>query len=43
MPGVNGYDASRKIRELENNFNLQNDERHFICGISAEVTECKLT
>ncbi len=41
MPGVNGYEASRKIREMENHFNLQIEDRHFICGISAEVTECK--
>lgn len=42
MPGVNGYDACRQIREMENNFNLKDDERHFICGVSAEVTNCKI-
>lgn len=37
MPVMNGYEATEKIRKLEQEFSLTLHEKHFICGFSAEV------
>jgi CheY-like chemotaxis protein len=42
MPEMNGYDATVEIRKLEKEFGLNENEKHFICGFSAEVNDCKL-
>ena len=41
MPGMSGFDATKEFRKLEAQFGLGQDARHFICGTSAEVSECK--
>ena len=41
MPEMNGYDATVEIRKLENEVRLTDQEKHFICGFSAEVNQCK--
>jgi len=38
MPVMNGYDATIQIRNLEKQFKLSDTEKHFICGISADLT-----
>ena len=42
MPEMDGYDATKEIRKLESDFNLLSYEKHYICGLSAEVNECKV-
>lgn len=39
MPVMNGYEATIEIRHLEEEFKLTSNEKHYICGISAEVNE----
>ncbi len=41
MPEMGGYEATTKIRKLEEQAKLLPEERHFICGFSAEVSEGK--
>ena len=42
MPEMDGYEATKEIRKLESEFNLLSYEKHFICGLSAEVNECNI-
>lgn len=37
MPVMGGYQASLEIRKLEEEYGLEADEKHFICGFSADV------
>ena len=37
MPVMGGYQASLAIRKLEDEYGLASNEKHFICGFSAEV------
>ncbi len=37
MPVMGGYQASQAIRKIEEENGLEPDEKHFICGFSAEV------
>ena len=37
MPVMGGYQATQAIRKLEDEYSLSSQERHFICGFSAEV------
>ena len=41
IPGMSGFDAAKEIRQIEDNYELKKEERHFICGFAADVTECK--
>lgn len=41
MPGMSGFDAAKEFRKLEAEFGLNSDARHFICGITAEITDGK--
>lgn len=41
MPGMSGFDAAKEFRKLETEFGLSPDARHFICGITAEISDCK--
>lgn len=41
MPKMGGYEATRKIREVEDQFGLAGKEKHFICGFSAEINDGK--
>lgn len=38
---MSGFDAAKEIRQIEDNYELKKEERHFICGFAADVTECK--
>jgi len=42
MPGVSGYETSKEIRAIEKNYELSEDDRHFICGFAADVNDCKI-
>lgn len=42
MPEMNGYDATIEIKRLEDEFELAELEKHYICGFSAEVNPCKI-
>lgn len=42
MPEMNGYDATIEIRKIEKEFHLTDQEKHFICGFSAEVNPRKI-
>ena len=37
MPEMGGYEATTKIRKVEEQARLAPEERHFICGFSADV------
>ena len=37
MPEMGGYEATTKIRKVEEQARLSVEERHFICGFSADV------
>ena len=37
MPEMGGYEATTKIRKVEELARLSDEERHFICGFSADV------
>ena len=41
MPGMSGFDAAKEFRKLETEFGLNSDTRHFICGITAEISDRK--
>ncbi len=41
MPGMSGFDAAKEFRKLEAEFGVTTDARHFICGIAAEISDCK--
>lgn len=41
MPGMSGFDAAKEFRKLEAQYGLNEDQRHYICGTSAEVSERK--
>lgn len=41
MPEMGGYEATSLIRKVEEQVRLGADERHFICGFSAEVNQGK--
>ena len=41
MPGMSGFDAAKEFRKLEAEFGLNTDAKHFICGITAEISDCK--
>ena len=34
---MNGYDATTQIRTIEREFKISEADRHYICGISANV------
>jgi CheY-like chemotaxis protein len=35
MPVMGGYEATENIRKIEEEFKLSANEKHFICGFSA--------
>jgi CheY-like chemotaxis protein len=35
MPVMGGYEATENIRKIEEEFKLSSNEKHFICGFSA--------
>lgn len=37
MPVMNGYEATTNIRKVENEMELEEGEKHFICGYSGDV------
>jgi CheY-like chemotaxis protein len=37
MPVMDGYKATVAIRELEKKYGIEEQDKHFICGYSAEV------
>ena len=37
MPEMGGYEATQNIRRIEKEYKLNEQERHFICGVSADV------
>ncbi|CDW71528.1 multi-sensor hybrid histidine kinase [Stylonychia lemnae] len=39
MPEMGGYEATERIRKLEEDFRIPLKDRHYICGFSAEVDE----
>ena len=39
MPEMGGYESTTLIRKIEDQAKLQDGERHFICGFSAQVNE----
>jgi len=39
MPEMNGFEATAKIRALENERCLSREDRHYVCGISGDLTE----
>lgn len=41
MPVMGGYESTKEIRKLEEEFKLVKEDRHFICGFSADVSACK--
>ena len=41
MPVMGGYEATKEIRKIEEEFKLAKDDRHFICGFSADVSSGK--
>ena len=38
MPNMNGYNASKKIRELEKKYGIKESNRLYICGYSSQVS-----
>lgn len=41
MPIMGGYEATKEIRKLEEEYKLVKEDRHFICGFSADVSPGK--
>lgn len=41
MPIMGGYDATKEIRKIEEQLKLAKEDRHFICGFSADVSAGK--
>jgi two-component SAPR family response regulator len=41
LPGVNGMEAAREMRDIEAQMKLTKEQEHFICGSSNEITESK--
>ncbi|TNV87760.1 hypothetical protein FGO68_gene5455 [Halteria grandinella] len=39
MPLMGGYEATQLIRKLETEFSLTDQEKHFICGFSAQMNK----
>lgn len=37
MPEMGGYEATTRIRKVEEQARLSEEERHLICGFSADV------
>jgi two-component system, sensor histidine kinase len=42
MPVMGGYDATKEIRKIEDQYKVAREDRHFICGFSADVSAGKL-
>jgi CheY-like chemotaxis protein len=42
MPIMGGYDATKEIRKVEDKFKVANEDKHFICGFSADVSDSKI-
>jgi CheY-like chemotaxis protein len=42
MPEMGGYEATTRIRKVEEQARLTEEERHFICGFSADVGQGKI-
>lgn len=38
---MSGFEAATEIRDIENKLQLKIQERHFICGLSADISESK--
>lgn len=38
MPVMGGYDATKEIRKIEDQYKVAREDRHFICGFSADVS-----
>ena len=41
MPEMSGFDATKEIRAIEEQYELSSDLKHFICGLSVDMSECK--
>lgn len=41
MPVMGGYDATKEIRKIEDQYKVAREDRHFICGFSADVSAGK--
>jgi len=41
MPEMGGYEATKRIRKVEEQAKLVHEDRHFICGFSADVNNGK--
>jgi hypothetical protein len=41
MPIMGGYDATKEIRKIEDQYKVAKEDRHFICGFSADVSAGK--
>jgi CheY-like chemotaxis protein len=42
MPVMGGYDATKEIRKIEDQYKVAREDRHFICGFSADVSAGKI-
>ena len=42
MPVMGGYDATKEIRKIEDKYKVAREDRHFICGFSADVSAGKI-
>lgn len=42
MPVMGGYDATKEIRKIEDQYKVAREDRHFICGFSADISAGKL-
>lgn len=38
MPVMGGYDATKEIRKIEDQYKVAREDRHFICGFSADIS-----
>lgn len=41
MPGANGFDVAKRIRELERNYGMSLQSQHSIVGMAAEINDRK--
>jgi CheY-like chemotaxis protein len=39
MPVMDGYEATKKIRDLERMLNIENEQQTYIVGLTAHQTE----